>query len=268
MPNKENQDLKTSRRSFTKIATTALVALPALVSWSCKKTPPSPPDNRQPTTPTKDICFSSGGVEEHIPPMGVTDGGSLILETTGEIEKNGSYYVQKAPADEDRLGDITKVTVITETASRPYLSVNRYYVLPPNAQLFLWYQRLKPNPGTNECDFEAISFDPAHPDVTIQGGNKTANRPLRMSFPEDLKPKEKTHKCKRPHKYVQPDKSGSQGHFRIGQWRLVDGGKNVIKDIFGNPFEDSVNNATTIPEHFSIYIDFDHYDPNSKKSSE
>jgi len=267
MPNRENQDLKTSRRSFTKIATTALVALPALVSWSCKKTPPPPPDNGPPTTPTTDVCFSSGGVEEHIPPMGVTDGGSLILETTGEIEKKSNYYEQKNPADEDRLGDITKVTVITETATKPYLTVNRYYVLPPNSQLLLWYQRLKQNPGNDECDFEPIKFDEVPPDVTIQGGNKAAGRPLRMSFPEDLKPKEKTHKCKRPHKYTQPDKSGSQGHFRIGQWRLVDGNKQVIKDVFGKPFEDSVNKPT-IPEHFSIYIDFDHYDPNSKKSSE
>src|ERR1044072_1851679 len=177
MPNKKNLEAISSRRQFTKIAASAMIAVPTLVSLSCKSTSPqsSPPAGQdlRPTTPTVDQCFSTGGgVEEHIPPMGITDGSSLLLETTGELEKKGQYYEEKNPSDEDRLGDINTVIVITEIAKSPYLIVNRYSILPPNSQLFLWYQNLKDQPGTDECDYENTTFDPNKPIVRIQGGNK------------------------------------------------------------------------------------------------
>jgi hypothetical protein len=270
MSDKENPDI-TSRRQFTKIVTGAMIAVPTLVSLSCtskqqQQQQPCPPvgQNPRPKDPTIDNCFSTGGggTEEHIPPMGITDGSSLLVETTGELEKKGDYYEEKAPKDEDKLGDIESVIVITESAKDPYVSFKRYWILPPNSQLLLWYQNLKEMPGSDECDYEPTTFDPEKPAVRIQGGNRDAGRPLRMSFPKDLKPKEKTHKCKHPHRYRQADNPGPAGrHFRIGQWRIVDGSGKVIKDLFGKPFEDSVNNSETIPEHFLIYINYDHYNP-------
>jgi hypothetical protein len=252
----------TSRRQFTKAVVTAAVAVPVVASLSCKSEPSPPVQQAQPvaqTGPAQEACFPSGGnTEEHIPPMGFDGGGgSLLIETTGEIAKNGSYYEELNPTSDDKLGDIKEIAVITESLKPPYVNLTRYFALPPNSQLWLWYQYLKANPGNKNCDYDSPGADPV---VKIQGGNKAANRPLRMIFPEDLRPKEKAFKCGHPNRYRHADQNEAH-HFRVAKWRIVDGNGNVVKDAQGRPFEDSVNNMNTLPEHFRFYVTYDHYNP-------
>lgn len=272
MKNDNDSSEKTSRRQFTKGVLTTAVVLPVVASISCQTAPcppppPPPTELNPPTGPTMGKCFpSGGGTLEHIPPMGFDGGGgSLLIETTTPLVKNGAVYQDVPAIPDDKIGDILEVRVVTEMAKRPYVDDVRYYLLPPDCKLRFWYQYLLASPGPNDCQYQPIpNFDVKTHDVEIIGGKKSASPPrtLSMSFPEDLKAKEKTYKCKHPHRYRQADKTGNSGHFRVGQWRIVDINGNVVKDnVTGKPFEDNVNNATTIPEHFRFYVTFDHYEP-------
>lgn len=251
---------QTSRRQFTKAIMTAAVAAPIMTSIACRQPDPSPPsppksDTPVPTGPIQEVCFKvgGGGVLDHIPPMGFDGGGgSLLIETTTPLKKVGSGYEDDADiTSEDKLADIKAVVVITELAKYPYVTITRYSGLPVNSKLLLWYQFLKNAPGQDFCDYQPSTFTGPH-QAQILGGNKAANRPLQMTFPEDLKQKEKTFKCKHPHKYRQADKQGNSGHFRVGQWQIVSGSTIL--------FSDNVNSAN-IPEHFRFYVTFDSFNP-------
>ena len=264
-----NSPETTSRRQFTKAIVTAAVAAPIVASVACKTEPSAQPNpvgqnssspaaraGSEVTVGMREECFpSGGGLLEHIPPMGVDGGGgSLLIETTAKLKKGaGSTYEDDvAPDAEDKLGDIKIVHVITEQAKHPYLTIVRYSTLPTECRLLLWYQFLKRDAGTDDCDYVASTF-PGSADVEIWGGNKTAGHAMKMTFREDLKSKEKTYKCKHPHRYRQADKGGNEGHFRVGQWQIVDKDRKIL-------FSDNVNSAN-IPEHFRFYVTFDHYNP-------
>lgn len=250
---------QTSRRQFTKAIVTAAVAAPVVATIACRRepSPPDPPKSepRAPEGAIKEECCKTvgGGVLDHIPPMGFDGGGgSLLIETTTKLRKVGSNYEDESDiTSKEKLGDIKVVRVITELAKDPYVTIIRYSSLPANSKLLLWYQYLKSVPGLDDCEYQPSTFSGTH-QAQIWGGNKAAGRPLQMTFPEDLKPKEKTYKCKHPHRYRQADKAGNSGHFRVGQWQIVNG-TTVL-------FSDSVNSAN-IPEHFRFYVTFGDYNP-------
>lgn len=267
-------EIQTSRRQFTKAMVTAAVAAPIVASVaSCRKTtPPRPPGV------VRDECFPSDGtVLDHIPPMGFDGGGSMTVETRNEVDTTDSrppfrYKEANTITDErDMYGDLIQVRVITELIDYPYVSDVRFIGLPPDCQLLLWYQKINatpgpspsPRPGPFDCVYIPDNFN-RPPDVQIFGGRKAAsNRRFEMAFQNrKMTPKETSYKCSRSFRYKDANDASPRSHFRIGQWRVaLIGQTTAILDSNGRPIQDTVNTPlpTPRPEHFRLYVTFDHY---------
>ncbi len=266
---------KTSRRAFTKSVVATLAAAPIAASMlSCgnRGGPTEGPSTATPTpgstpSPTSATATTAGpkktscdfpGPEEHIPPMDVNGGGSLTIESKNKLDTqnpNAPFTYTETditnPAQQ-RFGDLHKVRVITDIASRPFVLDDFYTGLPSGCQLLLYYQNIKtPPPLTdlNDVTYDPFNFQPDDPDVRIVGGAGGTNV-FRIVVKSKRLSNEKSHKRIRPNRYRHDDGSGLARHFRIGQWRIVDRNGVTIPG-----FED--NGA----ENYHFYLTFNDFQP-------
>ncbi len=249
----------TSRRQFTRAMVTAAVAAPIAASMvGCSRPEPSTPTGSP--TPTSaptaaatasqtgttgthradcaceaithdgytEITFSGFDLEEHIPPMGIDGGGSLIVDSRNKLKTlstgSGPFtYLEDGVADpDDRYGEIEAVMVITETDTKPFVRVAVYNGLLPSTQLLLWYQNIAQIPQGDDTDFPPVPFPDNDPDVRFVGGRET--NPFRMTVKtKKLNGRKSSYKKNRPHRFKHADGGSMARHFRIGQWRLVNG---------------------------------------------
>jgi len=269
----------TSRRHFTRAMVTAAVAAPIATSLAgCGKgagpatnsTSTSPPATPTATTSGgtgvtgdctaiqkngyTEITFGPAGaiVEEHIPPMDIGGGGSLVVDSHNKLKTTDTgtgpfTYVEDGVQNDDRYGDIAAATVITETTANPFLSIVMYTGFLPGAQLLLWYQDISPNPeGDNDTGFTTPTFVDNDPDVRFVGGKGT--NLFRMVVKRKALEESNSHKPQRPHRYKHTGGAGLARHFRIGRWRLVDRNDAMLVENSG-------------ADDYTIYLRYGHYQP-------
>lgn len=256
----------TSRRQFTRAMVTAAVVAPIAASVACNKADNANTANRAGATPTSDDCdlkFGSGDgfkkatwerlpPEDHIPPMGIDGGGSVIIDSKNILRESGSgpgpYTYDENPSvipPEKRYGDITEVTIITELSNAPYLSHSFYNAIQPGAQLWVWYQNIVQTASGDDTDFQGVG---AEPDLKINGGRgvngfKIFVRRKQLGY-------EKSHRKGRPNRYRHVNINGER-HFRIAKWQVLNAANTVM-------FEDSG------ADNYHLYVVFGHYqDKNS-----
>lgn len=252
----------TSRRQFTKTIVTAAVAAPIVATVACKRgEEPKQTTNVAKTEkcPVK-VVEKTGYVEsiwdfpihgeDHIPPMDIEGGGSLIIDSKNKLEKksgsgSGPFRYEDVTAEEhDLYGEILGATIISEMKEAPFLHISNYTGFLPGAKLYLWYQFLKNSSGSNETDYEEPNYQPNNPDVIIKGG-RGANK-LSITIKMKEFDKSKSHKVNRPHRFKHLKGGGVPKHFRIGQWRFVNSADQEI--VMG-----------TGDDNYTIYLEFDHY---------
>jgi hypothetical protein len=269
----------TSRRQFTKAIVTAAVAAPIAASMAgCEKGPggtsavstPSPGPSAVSTastaTSTTECCTvtpSAGiteisfagalGIEDHIPPMRLDGGGSLVIDSRIKFAESGTgtgpftYTEDGITSDDDRYGDIKGAVVISEVSTQPFVKISVYHAILPGAELLLWYQDISAMPvGDDDVTYPTVSFPDGDPDVRINGG-RGANKFKLVTKKKKLVIGDKSHKPKRPHRSTQTPNGALARHFRIGQWRLVNG-------------------STTLAEgkgddNYTLYLRFGHFQP-------
>jgi len=254
---------QTSRRQFTKAMVTAAVAAPIVASVACNKADDANTASRASATPTSDDCdlkFGSGTgfkkatwerlpPEDHIPPMGIEGGGSVIIDSKNILRESGSgtgpYTYDEDPGiipPERRYGDIKEVTIITELSNAPYLSHSFYNAFLPGTQLWVWYQNIRPTPVGDDTDFEGIG---AEPDLKINGGRgvngfKIFVRRKQLGY-------EKSHRTGRPNRYRHVNiNTPPERHFRIAKWQVLNAANTVM-------FEDSG------ADNYRLYVVFGHF---------
>jgi hypothetical protein len=234
----QSKNLETSRRQFAKAAAAALVALPFVsntmgaqqkVARKRKATLlrlPIPPQaqgfQRRP----------SPGVEEHIPPMTLSDGSLEInLYERFDIDDGEQIGEKRWLYKKSSFGKIKKAMVMV-TNEEDFITP--YYSLfgPPfcnleNFQLKLWLQEKESASNA----YKPISMSNP-PDVIIGGDGM-----LQMEINEKLTKPSKSKHPYRPYKYEHQGESYSQ-HFRVGAIEL---------------------NSTTCGLSRWITRDFDHY---------
>jgi hypothetical protein len=242
---------QTSRRQFTKAIVTAAVAAPIVASMaSCKgsesqNNSATPSATPTPTGPVIIPCAAGAHGEDHIPPMGIDGGGSLRLElsnklTTADTQSPFTYVETGITNANERYGELESVVVIAEffpKVNNEYLSINTYTGFPSGSQLLLWYQKIFPRnePGPNDPDvgFENVATYPDRdPDVRIIGGPGNGRYFQMIIKHKKLPPQpDKSHKNGRPWRYHHQSDANIPGlgrHFRIGQWRIVNSGGEVV----------------------------------------
>lgn len=253
---------QTSRRNFTKAIVTAAVAAPIVATVACSKATETNSTSRANATPTSDECelrFDNGNgfkkiswerqpPEDHIPPMGIEGGGSLIIDSKNLFRESGSgtgpYTYDEDPSigTGNRYGDIKELTIITETSTEPYLSHSFYNSIQPGAQLWIWYQNLKPTPVGDDTDYDGIG---AEPDLKLNGGRgvngfKIFIRRKKLDY-------DKSHRKNRPHRYRHVNiNTPPERHFRIAKWQVLNSANTVM-------FEDSG------ADNYRLYVTFGHY---------
>jgi hypothetical protein len=258
MENESNPTETTSRRQFTRTIVTAAVAAPIAASLAACRPEPSPPGTTPPgsptqpgtpsasatTTPTQtsgpcpctatphngytEISFGSAGghVDEHIPPMRIDGGGSLIVDSRHKLKPNGTgngpfTYDEDGVADpDDRYGEIDRVTVLTEIATEPFLQAVIFSGFQPGTQLWLWYQNISPTPADpDDTTYPPVTYPDNDPDIKFIGGRKP--NPFKLFVKKKRLVESQSHKKNRPRRYAHTGGGVMARHFRIGQWRLI-----------------------------------------------
>src|SRR5262249_3421204 len=113
--------------------------------------------------------------EEHIPPMEIYGGGALTIYSPNKLKttstRNGPFtYLEDGVSDpENRFGEIEAVLVVSETNSKPFVSVAAYTGLLPGTQLLLWYQDIAQVAQGDDTDFPDVNFPDNDPDVRFSG---------------------------------------------------------------------------------------------------
>lgn len=265
-----------SRRQFTRAMVTAAVAAPMAASMvGCGTGSSGPPaasmpaagpsaaaTDRAPLTTGENPCtrtvrdgyteISFGGsskIEEHIPPM-FFRGGSLIIDSRNKMNETGSgngpfTYTEDGVSDpNDRYGDIRGATVITETTDVPFVKLAMYSGLLPGAQLLLWYQNISATPqGDDDAFYPPVTFSDNDPDVRVIGGRGADF--LKIIIKRKKLGTGKSHKSKLPNRFTHASGGGLARHFRIGQWRLVNGATTLV--------------GASGDEDYGIYLHFGHF---------
>jgi hypothetical protein len=262
-----------SRRQFTRTILTAAVAAPILASIAgCKgTTEPTPPGGASPSgttgasttglcTPVEktgytEIDFPQGILEEHIPPMLIGGGGSLIIDSKNKLKEEAGgvgmgpfNYVEDGVADAERYGVIRQILVIEELAEPPLLKVTLYkgFLSPgTGTQLLLWYQDISPSPvDPLDTTYPAATF-PADPDIRVVGG-KGANTFKMVVKKKRLDPPGLSHKPGRPHSLKHSNGGLLARHFRIGKWRLEDSAGATLVETQG-------------ADNYTFHMVYDHF---------
>jgi hypothetical protein len=249
---KYSKSKTTSRRRFTQSIVTAALTVPIAGSMvGCGSEPPAPPNEPTPnstqsgtsavapqgdcpcTTTVRDGFTEIGffgllgnlDPEEHIPPMRIDGGGSLIIDSTNKLKQAGSVggpftYVEDGVLDHDRYGDIEAALVITEIDTNPFVKGVKYVGILPGAELWLWYQNISPSPvDPDDTAFPPVTFPDTDPDVRFIGGHETTEFKIVVKTKQfDVS---QSHKKNWPHRFKHSSGGGMARHFRIGQWRLV-----------------------------------------------
>ncbi len=262
MSRQKKESTSTSRRQFTKGVITAAVAAPIATAVACK-TDNANNTNRAEANQSPEPCelreHDGNGYsiitwermppEDHIPPMGLEGGGSVIIDSKNIFREtpsgSGSFTYDEDPnviPNNLRYGDIESVTIITENASKPYLSHSYYNGFQPGTQLWVWYQNILTTPTGDDTDFDNIGADP---DLKINGG-RAANG-FRIVVRQKKFDYEKSHRKNRPHRYRHVNISGER-HFRVGKWQFLNAANQVL-------FQE--NGA----DNYRFYIEFGHYQP-------
>jgi len=263
----------TSRRQFTRTMVAAAVAAPIAASMvGCDRGSNAPPvetpspagpstaptqqaatANQNPCTLTvrdgfTELSFGGDlGPEEHIPPMGF-GGGSLTIDSRHKLKVDGPgsgpfTYTEDGVSDpDDQYGDINGATVITETATKPFVRVAIYSGLQPGAQLLLWYQDISAMPQNDDDAFyPPVTFADNDPDVRVIGGQ--GPNPFKIVAKKKRLDPDKSHKAMRPNRFRQTSGGALARHFRIGQWRLVNSAGTTLVGAGGD-------------ENYTIYLRF------------
>jgi|GEM_PF-2194546 len=284
MENESNPTETTSRRQFTRTIVTAAVAAPIAASLAACRPEPSPPGTTPPGSPTQpgtpsasatpspisgpcqcpstphdgytEISFGNdhpGGTEEHIPPMRIDGGGSLIVDSRHKLKPNGSgngpfTYDEDGVTDpDDRYGEIDRVTVITEIATEPFLQAVIFSGFQPGTQLWLWYQNISPTPvDPDDTTYPPVTFPDNDPDIKFIGG-RGANT-FKLFVKKKRLDESKSHKKNRPRRYAHSGGGVMARHFRIGQWRLVTSTGTTLV---------GANNA----DNYTFYVRYGHFQP-------
>jgi hypothetical protein len=253
MDNSKNPTGMNSRRSFTKWLMASLVAAPVVANLlSCRRpsqtetAPPSP----QATPPTRlpAIVECTGGVstKPHEPPIGFSDGGSLIIDIP---ESNRiSFGMGSGPRPHNHtLGtanytSIQEVGVLTRPTDEhpPFFAL---YRLPPNPtyQLRLWLVQLEDPPSQHQNNYEEPGDEPQ---LILR-----ATAP-HIETERQLGRERVSHKVSVPlrHDYPTPGR-----HFHIGKWQITEADGTIVKDastqkLFQGEGDDS----------YEIYVTFNH----------
>jgi len=255
---------RTSRRQFTRTLVTAAVAAPIAASMAgCKNEPSGPTEGAKvrrdepclaKTTVgngyTEITCDAPVSPEEHIPPMGIDGGGSLIIDSRHKFLVSGSgpyTYVEDSVPNVDRYGDIETVRVVTEMTDTPFVKHVIYAGFAPGTQLLLWYQDISQSPqDPDDTTFPNTSYPPNGSDIRIVGG-KGANL-FKMAVKRRAFDTDKSHKKGRPNRFKHVGGGGMARHFRIGQWSLVNSAGAPLVTQSGD-------------ERYQFYVWFGDYQP-------
>jgi hypothetical protein len=208
MKNQANGLFTISRRRFTRIGSGVLFSLPFLSA--CSKIQQKEEQSSQASSspmPAEACGFSTKlapGIEEHIPPMGLTDG-SLDIAAYDALEEN-QISANKWQYELGSFGNINKVMVMVTNEKDLY---TQYYSLigkpicePQNIVIKLWLQELVGS------DYKPVNTS-LPPEVVISSPGK-----LHMEINERLAKKRTKHPY-RPWKY-EHEGNGYAKHFRIG----------------------------------------------------
>jgi hypothetical protein len=237
-----------SRRRFSKSIIASLMAAPLVSSLSSCKA------KREPL-PSIKRCEGNVSDFPHEPPIGVSDGGSLIIEVP---EHNKILTpVQNVPGDARPFKHIlgtANFTSIQEVralkrpkSQRPSFVI--YSLLPdPKFQLRIWLAHLSINSGTLEDQYESVPdgtephliLKPTSPQIETQGQLQDATNVV-MS-----------HKTSVPYRYQYPQ-AADERHFRIGKWQITDDKGTVVQDADGNLFQ-----SDTDSDSYELFVSFNH----------
>jgi hypothetical protein len=248
MPDKEKSDPKNnlfmiSRRQFTRIGSGALFSLPFLTACS-KPQPQSNSNVPEPAMPADARGFITKlptGVEEHIPPMGITDGSLdlTLYDAFNPIDgtESSGRWLYKAP----NFGNIKKVMVMVTNETNLY---TQYYSLignpicdPRDVDIKLWFD-VRQGSTYKKADTSLP------PDVHISSPGM-----LQMDINERLTRKRTKHPY-RPWKYEHEGNRYGEQHFRIG-----------VLDISSGNCPQGAHWVTRDFDHYQIWIfgpDIDH----------
>jgi hypothetical protein len=272
---KNSKSIETSRRQFTRAMVTAAVAAPIVGSMvGCQRESPTqanttantsgPPTGSSPSlhcpcTPNVKTGYteiSLGALihpEEHIPPMEIGGGGSVVVDSQNKLDTSDTgsgpfnYAEAAGVTDPNRYGEIEQVIVITELPAHPYLdgAIYKGFTSPP--QLWLWYQDISPSPvDPDDTTYPPVTFPDADPDVKFIGG-RGANK-FKMVVKRKKLDSSQSHKKNRPNRLLQSPGGGLARHFRIGQWRLVDStGTALVGNSGADNYDFYVTYADFIP---------------------
>jgi hypothetical protein len=252
----------TSRRAFTKTLVTAAAVTPVVASLSCKTTNTTTSTKANATPrPDCDLKVVDGNgftqttweiipPHDHIPPMGIDGGGSIITDSKNRLRESGSgtgpyTYDDALIATHDRYGDIQALTIITELADPPYVSHAYYNAFQPGTKLCVWYQNIVGTASGDDTDYDPTVYNPADPDFTVRGGRRADGFQIvvkRKSLDYD-----KSHRKNRPNRYRHAN-IGGERHFRIGQWQVLNSANVVMFQHSG-------------ADNYRFYVEFGHYQP-------
>ncbi|MDQ3821309.1 MAG: hypothetical protein M3362_27015 [Acidobacteriota bacterium] len=157
-------------------------------------------------------CEAEIVAKTHEPPVIIDDGSFKVIlkDTLSSTDTHAPYTYMKSGGDN---GDLVSVRVLTEGEN---FGDVLYYDFLKGTQLWLWFERLKPQSNDCDCNYgNDAGFPDNDPDARILGD------PVKIILRDDkLKDREPTHKPNRPNLYTHRGQNWGR-HFRIGQWRIV-----------------------------------------------
>jgi hypothetical protein len=264
MSKQKEESKRTSRRQFAKTAVTAAVGASMIACQRNGKDQRAAADktdhSRCPATITQGngyiatTCDAEITPEDHIPPMGLEGGGSLIIDSKNKFDVSGTgtgpytYVESGPPIPHNRYGQVSGGTVIAETDTGEFFTKVDYTFVPPGAHLLMWYQDINPrNPsGSDEVDYLPLPNPLPDPDIRIQGG-KTGDL-FKITVKRKALQADKSHKKNRPTRWRHTGGGGMANHFRIGLWRFVDPSNHDATIVEGSG-----------DENYNIYLKFEHF---------
>lgn len=261
MSRQKDESMNTSRRQFTKAVVSAAVAVPIMASVACKSDNTNNANSVASTATSKtcelqeadgngysSLTWARKPPEDHIPPMGIVGGSSLIIDSTNIFRETasggGTFTYDEEPSlpNNKRYGNIEGVTIITEALSVPYLTHTYYNAFQPGTKLWIWYQNIKATASGDDTDFDNIGADP---DMKINGGKGADG--FRIVIGRKKFDYEKSHRKNRPHRYRHVN-IGGERHFRIGKYQFLSASNQVLFEHNG-------------ADNYRIYLEFGHYQP-------